>query len=100
MATIGSFTSLDNGFTGKFTTLTMGFKLTITTAPPSNNDKAPDFHVIAKDSIIGAGWKRVSKQGREFVCIKLDDPIFPNAIFANLVPDAEKEGHFNLIWSR
>ena len=46
---------------------------------------------------IGAGWVRKSKNDREYVSVKLDDPSFAAPIYANLV---EVDGQHELIWSR
>ena len=49
---------------------------------------------------LGAAWTRKAKEtGREYLSVKLDDPSFPQPIYASLV-EAEAEGTYNLIWSR
>ena len=49
---------------------------------------------------LGAAWTRKAKEtGREYLSVKLDDPSFPQPIYASLV-EAETEGSYNLIWSR
>ena len=51
-------------------------------------------------SAAGAAWTRKAKEtGREYLSVKLDDPSFPEPIYASLV-EAEAEGSYNLIWSR
>ncbi len=62
-------------------------------------DKAPDYRVFAGQIEIGAGWKKTSGTGREYLSVKLDDPSLPAPIYASLV-EAEGEGEFTLIWSR
>jgi hypothetical protein len=46
MATIGTFTKTDTGFTGSVKTLTLNVKATFR-ADDKENDKAPDFRILA-----------------------------------------------------
>jgi len=46
MATIGSFTKNDTGFSGSVKTLTLNVKATFR-ADDSENDKAPDYRIFA-----------------------------------------------------
>lgn len=98
MAQIGTFTQAENGtFTGTIKTLTLNVKASIR---PSDNDneKAPDYRVLAGSVEFGAAWKRTSREGRDYLSMKLDDPSFPAPIKANLVEG--EDGTHSLIWSR
>jgi uncharacterized protein (DUF736 family) len=98
MAQIGTFTRSDNGsFNGTIRTLTLNVKAIIR---PSNkdNEKAPDFRVFAGTVEFGAAWKKTSREDREYLSIKLDDPSFAAPIYASLV-EAD-DGEQRLIWSR
>jgi uncharacterized protein (DUF736 family) len=48
---------------------------------------------------IGAAWSKRSNEGRDYLSVKLDDPSFAAAIYANLFDDTDGEA-FTLIWSR
>ena len=61
------------------------------------NEKSPDYRIFAKGTEFGAAWKKTSRENRDYLSVKLDDPSFPAPIYANLV-DAE-EG-YSLVWSR
>jgi uncharacterized protein (DUF736 family) len=98
MATIGNFTKTETGFTGAVKTLTLNVKATFR-AEPSENDKAPDYRVLAGATEFGAGWKKLSRDNREYISVKLDDPSFPAPIYATLV-ETEEGASYNLIWSR
>lgn len=99
MATIGTFTKTENGYTGAVKTLTLNVKARIAPAEKTN-DKAPDFRVFAGQTEFGAAWKKKSNEtGREYLSLKLDDPSFPAPIHASLV-DVEGETDLSLIWSR
>jgi uncharacterized protein (DUF736 family) len=98
MATIGTFTKSENGYTGAVKTLALNVKARIAPAEKTN-DKAPDFRVFAGQTEFGAAWKKRSREGREYLSVKLDDPSFPAPIYASLVEVKGEEG-LSLIWSR
>ena len=66
-------------------------------APELNRgaDNAPSHRVFE----VGAAWAKRSKEGREYLSVKLDDPSFDAPIYANLF-DAEDGQGYSLIWSR
>jgi uncharacterized protein (DUF736 family) len=98
MATIGTFTKSDTGYTGSVRTLTVNAKARFTAAEKAK-DNAPDYRVFAGTAEIGAAWKKISENGgREYLSVKLDDPSFPAPIYASLVE--VEGGEFSLIWSR
>lgn len=100
MATIGSFTTTENGFTGSIRTLTLNVKARfIRIDTPS--DKGPHFRVFAAGNVeLGAAWQKVSEQtGRDYLSVKLDDPSFPAPIYATL-SEVEGQDGLQLIWSR
>jgi len=76
-----------------------------TSRPPSartkrtTKNKAPDFRILAGATEFGAAWKKTSREGRDYLSVKLDDPSFPAPIYASLVEAEDGSGH-NLIWSR
>ena len=98
MATIGSFTKTDTGFSGSVKTLTLNVKATFR-ADSKENDKAPDFRIFAGATEVGAAWKKTSREGRDYLSVKLDDPSFPAPIYASLVEAEDGKDHA-LIWSR
>jgi len=99
MATIGTFTKADNGnFNGTIKTATLNLKITIRPVE-KESDKAPDYRVAAGSVEFGAGWKKTSREQRDYLSVKLDDPTFPAPIYATLV-ETENAGDYALIWSR
>jgi uncharacterized protein (DUF736 family) len=77
MATIGTFTASDNGYTGSVKTLTLNVKAKFV-ATEAENDKAPNFRIVAGATEFGAAWKKTAKESdREYLSVKLDDPSFP-----------------------
>ena len=99
MATIGTFTQATNGsFAGTIKTLTLSAKATLRPVE-KESDKAPDFRLSAGAVECGAGWKKTSRENRDYISIKIDDPAFPAPINATLV-ETETAGEYALIWSR
>ncbi len=98
MATIGTFTKTADGYTGAVKTLTLNVKTTIRPVA-TDNEKAPDLRFYAGRVEFGAGWTKTSREDREYVSCKLDDPSLPAPIYASLVA-AEDGESFSLIWSR
>ena len=99
MATIGTFTQAANGsFAGTIKTLTLNAKATLRPVE-KEGDKSPDFRLAVGSIDCGAGWQKTSREKRDYISVKLDDPSFPAPIYASLVEAEDGSGH-NLIWSR
>jgi uncharacterized protein (DUF736 family) len=101
MANIGTFKkSGENGYTGEIVTMSLQKKnVTIVAEEASENENAPSHRVFVAKIDIGAAWQKSSKEGRDYLSIKLDDPSFNAPIFASLFADEDGKT-FNLIWSR
>ena len=63
MATIGTFTAADNGYTGSVKTLTLNVKAKFV-ATEKDNDKAPDYRIFAGATEFGAAWKKTAREVR------------------------------------
>jgi len=99
MATIGTFTSTESGFTGSIRTLALNVKARIVRVE-TPSDKGPHFRIYAGSVELGAAWqKRSSESDRDYLSVKLDDPSFPAPIYATLAEVDGEEG-LQLIWSR
>jgi uncharacterized protein (DUF736 family) len=99
MATIGTFTTTENGFTGSIRTLALNVKARITRVD-NPSDKGPQFRIYAGNVELGAAWQKRSEQAeRDYLSVKLDDPSFPAPIYATL-SEVEGEDGYQLIWSR
>ena len=98
MATIGTFTkSTDGSYAGAINTLSLNVKSAQFRPNEKTDDKAPDFRIFAGKAELGAAWKKTSAEDRPYLSVKLDDPSFPDAIYASLV---ETDGVHSLVWSR
>ena len=98
MATIGTFSKDDAGhYNGAIKTLTLDVKTATFRQVEKDSDKAPDFRIFAGKTEFGAAWKKTSRENRDYLSVKLDDPSFPVPIYASLV---EAEEGYSLIWSR
>ena len=99
MATIGTFTANSKGeFTGVIKTLTLNTKATLRPVD-KDGEKSPDFRISTADMDIGAAWKKTSREGRDYISAKLDDPSFPAPVYATL-SESDTAGEYVLIWSR
>ena len=98
MATIGTFTANDNGFTGTVRTLALNVKARIARVE-NPSDKGPQFRIFAGNVELGAAWQKRSETDRDYLSVKLDDPSFPAPIYATLT-EVEGEDGYQLIWSR
>ena len=100
MANIGTFTKTAKGYTVEIVTMSLQKKnVTIVAEEATDNENAPSHRVFVGRAEIGAGWTKTSKEGRDYLSVKLDDPSFAAPIYANLFDDEDSKT-FNLIWSR
>lgn len=98
MADIGTFTQTqDGGYTGAIATLFLNVKSAQFRVNASENPAAPDFRIFAGHAELGAAWKH-SKDGRDYLSVKLDDPSLKSEINAILV-QGDDDG-FKLVWNR
>lgn len=100
MANIGTFKKSGNDYTGEIVTMSLQKKnVRLAAEEASENENAPSHRVFVAKAEIGAAWAKTSKEGRDYLSIKLDDPSFTAPIFASLFADEDGKS-FNLIWSR
>ena len=98
MATLGTFTlHADGSFTGSIRTLSLNVKSVTIRPVEKSGDRGPDYRVFAAGYEFGAGWKKTSKDEKDYVSLKLDDFGFADAINAALV---QIDGVHTLVWSR
>ncbi|WP_319799193.1 DUF736 domain-containing protein [Nitrobacter sp.] len=105
MATIGTFTKGKDGMIfGKVMTLTINTRAAFV---PIEKDapKAPDYlltfaNADHADVEVGAAWLKTSRNERDYLSVKIDDPSFPAPIYASLVESNERPGEYVLLWSR
>jgi uncharacterized protein (DUF736 family) len=105
MSTIGTFSrDKDGGIVGKVVTLTLNTRAVFT---PVEKDasKAPDYRLTFAnadhvDVEVGAAWIKTSRNERDYLSVKIDDPSFPAPLYASLVESNERPGEYVLLWSR
>ena len=95
MATIGTFKKSGTEYAGEIVTLGIQARnVRIVPETSRTGENAPSHRVYVGRAEIGAAWAKPSSEGRDYLGLKLDGPIY-----ANLFADEEGEGH-SLIWSR
>jgi uncharacterized protein (DUF736 family) len=100
MANIGTFTKTGDGYKGEIVTMSVQQKnVRIVRETEAANENAPSHRVFVGRAEIGAGWSKQSREGRDYLSVKLDDPSFSAPIYANLFDDEDGKT-FNLIWTR
>lgn len=98
MATIGTFSRTEDGFSGAVKTLTLNVKSVKFVPAEGDTENGPDYRVFAGTVEFGAAWRKQSDNGNPYLSVKLDDASFATPIYASLV---ETEGdELALIWSR
>jgi uncharacterized protein (DUF736 family) len=98
MAIIGTFTKDSAGnYNGSIRTLTLTVKQATLRRVEKTTDQAPDYRMDMGGIEFGAAWLKTSREDREYLSVKLDDPSFPAAIYATLV---QADEGYSLIWSR
>ena len=104
MPVIGTFTPVKDGYTGSITTLTLNAKVSILRNAGKQGRNAPDFLIMAGTVEVGAAWRRINHgqardQAKEYLRVKLDDPLLPEPIWGALLGDGE-DGVARLLWRR
>ena len=98
MATIGTFhKQADGSYAGAIKTLSLNVKAAQFRANEKTDQKAPDYRIFANGIEFGAAWKKTSRENRDYLSVKLDDPSFPAPIYASLV---DADDGYSLVWSR
>jgi uncharacterized protein (DUF736 family) len=98
MSTIGTFQKqTDGSYLGAIKTLTLNLEQVQMRPLGGGGDHAPNYRVFCGSVEIGAAWAKISREGRAYLSVKLDDPSFALWINASLI---ETQEGYSLIWSR
>lgn len=99
MATIGQFRSVDQGYEGTISTLSMARKVRFVPNDKKKHDGSPDFFVKTGQCDLGFAKQKMSEgdNPRPYLSVFLDDPSFQEPIWAALF---ESDGKADLVWSR
>jgi uncharacterized protein (DUF736 family) len=100
---IGNFTydAKANTYLGDIVTLNFSLSAVSFVPNEKNSDKEPDYRVVSTRTNgtveLGAGWKRSSERGTDFISVSLDGPLLPSPFNAALFTDGETA---SLVWTR
>lgn len=91
-------------YAGELTTLSVGSRKLVFEPSEATNEGAPEYRVVnprdGGDVEFGAAWKRQSKDGQEYLSVRLDDPAFPHPFNCGVVAAKDSAEQFLLIWTR
>ena len=99
MAVIGTFTpAKDGGWVGTIRTLTINAKVRLVPNDDRTSKKAPAYRVFVGTSKVGEVWesKTSGLKPRDYLRVKLDDPMWPTPITAALF--SSNEGSSAQLW--
>lgn len=102
MAVIGTFTpAKDGGWVGTIRTLTIDAKVRLVPNDDRTSTKAPAFRVFVGNSRIGDAWEAKTRGSspKEYLRVRLDDPLLPEPVAAALFPVQDGESA-QLFWTR
>jgi len=104
MTAIGYLTKKDdNTYTGVLRTLSIDTKIRMVPNRDKSSDRHPDFQILGPNNQqVGAGWKKISKEDKEYIRVSLESPEFgPRRLYANLGRAAgQDDPHtFAIIWN-
>ncbi len=103
MIEIGRFEPSANDFSGTILTLGLTATLHIIAAEPTQNARAPQWHIhlgTAEGPRIGAGWSASSETSGDIMKLVLDAPELLAPIRARLVPSGGDDATYLLLWAR
>ncbi|MEL7546116.1 MAG: DUF736 domain-containing protein [Pseudomonadota bacterium] len=99
MATIGQFRTIEGGYEGTISTLSMARKVRFVPNEKKKTDASPDYFVKTGKCDLGFAKRKMSEgdNPRSYLSVFLDDPSFAEPIWAALF---ESDGKADLVWSR
>lgn len=96
----GNFIPTDRGYTGEIRFFGAREKVELLPIDGKDNDKAPDFRIVATDNArieYGAAWRKTSKEGRDYVSFKLS-PMTAPPVYLRLF-ETDTPGDYELVSS-
>lgn len=82
----GNFITTERGFAGEIRFFGFREQVELRRVEGKENDKAPDFRIVAADDErieFGAAWKKTSKEQRDYVSFKLN-PVIGSPVYLRL----------------
>ncbi|MCV0370409.1 DUF736 domain-containing protein [Filomicrobium sp.] len=101
MAEIGTFTRTETGYAGELHSFGLHEKLFIVPAKPSDVKNATDYRLRLDSEDgpdAGPAWKDSSENAGDFVSMRMEGPIFPFPIRAELFQSNDDPSVWTLRW--
>ena len=102
MATIGSLTKTNDGFTGELATIRVQCPIRFVANQRKRNDISPDYRIVSGVAEIGAAWNKTSLEDKPYVSGTLAAPeLGPRKINLTLgrAADQDDDDAMALIWN-
>lgn len=91
-------------YTGELATLSVGTREVVFQASKSTGEGTPEYRVVSPTEIgdieLGAAWKKRSKEGQEYLSVRLDDPVLDRPFNCAVMASKNSAGQFILVWTR
>lgn len=100
MAICGTFTNTDQGFTGEIRFFGTRENVVLRPIETKDSEKAPDFRIHPADDDridFGAAWRKTSKEGRDYLSLKLNGLGAP--VYLRLFESETTSGEYELVTS-
>ena len=99
MSVIGKFQSTGAELVGEIYTIHVQLaNVRVVPEDSPANEDAPTHRIYVGRAEIGAAWRKMSRDNRPYLSLKLDDPSFAAPLFASLFQD--DDGDHSLVWTR
>ena len=91
-------------YTGVLATLSVGTRKLMFEPSETTAKDAPEYRVLSPsdggDVEFGAAWKKRSKEGQDYLSVRLDDPALGQPFNCGVIAAKDSTEQFLLIWTR
>ena len=97
---IGFFKATNSGYEGKITTLLHNLTdVTFERLLDRTSENQPAFRIYNGELQLGAAWNRITKKGKKYISVNLEDPTFSSGFYSLWRNDGVEDG-YTLVFER
>ena|SRR5579883_2765517 len=93
-----------DSYTGELATLSVGTRKVVFQPSKATGEGAPEYRVVSPgksgDVEFGAAWKKRSKEGQDYLSVRLDDPALGHPFNCAVMASKNSAEQFILVWTR